>query len=164
MLEITLYRKYLGLSGNPYIQPCRGMHVDADILIEDSSLQVAGLLSRNSMTWRIYKSPNVCLLSNTHCQTPWNSQNIPREGTEFHPVSWTQRDFNELLDDDKIAFSNEHWHAMLIVNWTIKHVDEYKFQITVPLRHLTLNLPDNIIQAKNRLNQQRKSDLILWKN
>ena len=54
---------------------------------------------------------------------------------------------------------------MEIVNHMIKRVDENKFQIAVPLRHFILNLPDNILQAKNRLNKQReslkqKSDLI----
>ena len=55
---------------------------------------------------------------------------------------------------------------MEIVNHTIKCVDEFKCQIAVPLQHITLNVPDNTIQATSRLKQQheslkRKSTLIM---
>ena len=40
--QMTLLQKLavdeIGLSGNPYMQPCRGMHVDADVLMEDASV------------------------------------------------------------------------------------------------------------------------------
>ena len=44
-----------------------------------------------------------------------------------------QRDFDKLANDDEIAFSDEDHHAMEIINRMIKRVDEYKFQIAVPL-------------------------------
>ena len=77
----------------------------------------------------------------------------------------SQRDFKELPDDDDIAFSNEYRLAMEIFNRTIKRVDDLKFQIAGRLCYITLNLPDNIIQAENRIKRQRetlkcKSDLI----
>ena len=77
----------------------------------------------------------------------------------------SQQDFEELPDGMDIAFSNEDRLGMEIVNRTIKRVDDHKFQIAVPLRHITLNLPDNITQAENRIKRQRdtlkrNSDLI----
>ena len=46
---------------------------------------------------------------------------------------------------------------MEIVECTIKRVGEFKFQIAVPLRHITINLSNNIMVAKNKLEQQRQS-------
>ena len=46
---------------------------------------------------------------------------------------------------------------MEVVERTIKHVDNFKFQITVPLRHISLNLPDNVLVARDGLEEQRKS-------
>ena len=42
----------IGLLGNPSIQPCRRLHVDTDVLMEDASLQVRGLAESefNDMT------------------------------------------------------------------------------------------------------------------
>ena len=44
---------------------------------------------------------------------------------------------------------------MEIVNSTVKPVNNHKFQIAISLRHLTLNLPGNIIQDKNQIKKQR---------
>ena len=48
---------------------------------------------------------------------------------------------------------------MEIFDRLIKCVDEFKVQIVIPLRHITLNLPDNVVVARNRLEQQRRQSL-----
>ena len=50
---------------------------------------------------------------------------------------------------------------MDIVERTIKRVDQFKFQIAVPFRHINPNMPDNFIQAESCLFRQRR---ILSKN
>ena len=46
---------------------------------------------------------------------------------------------------------------MEIVELIIKCVDQYKFQIAMPFRHLNPNMPDNFVQAESRLFHQRRS-------
>ena len=46
---------------------------------------------------------------------------------------------------------------MEVAECTIKCVDDFKFQIAVPLQHISMYLPDNVLRARDRLNQQRKS-------
>ena len=66
-------------------------------------------------------------------------------------------DFEEMPNDDEAALSNEDQRAMEVVERTIKCVDNFKFQIAVPLRHISLNLPDNVLVSRDRLEQQVKS-------
>ena len=60
----------------------------------------------------------------------------------------SQWDFVKLPDYDEIALSDKDHRAMEIINRLIKRVDNHKFQISVSLWRNTLNLPDNMIQAK----------------
>ena len=73
------------------------------------------------------------------------------------PAEDTTDDFEEMANDDEAALSDEDRHTMEVVECTIKHLDEFKFQISSPLRHITLNLPDNGVVAKNKLEQQHQS-------
>ena len=73
------------------------------------------------------------------------------------PDNNSQQDFDELPNDDETAPSTEDRHAMEIVDRTIKRVDEFKFQIAVPLKHISHNLPNNLLVAQIRPEQQRKS-------
>ena len=46
---------------------------------------------------------------------------------------------------------------MEIVERTIKCVDQVKFQIAVPFRHINPNMPDNFVQAESCLFRQRRN-------
>ena len=67
------------------------------------------------------------------------------------PDDDTPRNFEESPNDDKAALSNEDRHAMEVVEHIIKRVDDLKFQIAIPLRHISLNLLDNVLVARDRL-------------
>ena len=67
------------------------------------------------------------------------------------------RDFQEMPNDDEAALSNEDRRAMEVVDRTNKCMDDFKFQISVSLRYIPLNLPNNVMVARNRLEQQRQS-------
>ena len=56
-----------------------------------------------------------------------------------------------------ITLSNDNLVAMEIVECTIKHMDQFKFQIAVPFRHIHRNMPDTFVQAESRLFRQRHS-------
>ena len=65
--------------------------------------------------------------------------------TPMLPTEDTTKDFEKTLNDDEAALSDEDRYALEIVNRTIKRVDKFKLQIAIPLRHISLNLPDNIL-------------------
>ena len=64
-------------------------------------------------------------------------------------------------DDDEITLSNDDRVAMEIVELTIKRVDQFKFQIAVPFRHMNPNMPYNFVQAESCIFRQWR---ILSKN
>ena len=68
------------------------------------------------------------------------------------PADDMTEDFEEMPNDDEAALSDKDRHAMEIFECTINCVDEFKSQ--------TLNLHENIVVAKKRLEQQRQS----WKH
>ena len=55
-----------------------------------------------------------------------------------------------------MTISNDDHVAMEIVERTIKRIDQYKFQIAVPFRHINPNMPNNSEQAVARLYHQRR--------
>ena len=66
--------------------------------------------------------------------------------------------FEETPNDDKAVLSNEDRCTMKAVEHTIKYVDDFKFPLKIiPLRYISLNLPDNVLVARDRLEQQCKS-------
>ena len=66
----------------------------------------------------------------------------------------SENEFDERTDDEEPTLSNDEHVAMEIMECTIKGVDQYKFQIAVPFRHLSPNMPDNFVQAESRLFRQ----------
>ena len=73
------------------------------------------------------------------------------------PAEDNTEDFEETPNDDEAALLKEDRRTIEVVECTIKRVDNFKFQIAVPLRHISLILPDSVLIARERLNQQSKS-------
>ena len=51
-------------------------------------------------------------------------------------VNISVHEFDDRADDEKLMVSNDDHLAIEIVERTIKRVDQYKFQIAVPFRHI----------------------------
>ena len=63
----------------------------------------------------------------------------------------SEHEFDEQTDSEKMLISNDDHVAMEIVERTIKRVDQYKFQITMPFSHIIPNMPNYRQQAEVRL-------------
>ena len=65
-----------------------------------------------------------------------------------------EHEFDKQTDDEELTISNDDRFAMEIVERMIKRVDQYKFQIAMPFRHINPNMPNNRQQAETRLYRQ----------
>ena len=68
----------------------------------------------------------------------------------------SEHEFDEQTDDEELTISNVDHVTMEIVDRTTKRVDQYKFQIAVPFRHIKPNMPHNRQQAETSLYRQRR--------
>ena len=68
----------------------------------------------------------------------------------------SEHEFDEQTDDEELTISNDDRVAMEIVECMIKCVDQYKFQIAMPFRHINPNMQNNRQHAELRLYQQRR--------